>query len=150
MIVATLLTGLSWVLTIVAMAGSSVDNDTVKNCAWTYQEYNGYEVYYGTYRYVMEPTSASLPNGNYKDCAGDTCNDCESAGITANNCAVITFILLFFFIGLSVARMMPAWDKVMFKCTFVIMSLVNILVMIIGMGAWDDQCADKHIQNGGK
>jgi hypothetical protein len=150
MIVATALCALSWILTIVAMAGSSVDNDTVKNCAWTYQDYNGFEIYYGTYRFVMDPSSVSIPNSNYEDCNTDACNDCETAGVTANNCCVVSFIMLFAFLGLSVARMMPAWDKVMFKCTFLIMSMVNILVMIIGMGAWDDQCADSHIQNGGK
>lgn len=148
MIVATALSFLSWILTIVTMAGHSVDNDTVMNCAWTVQEYKDHDVYYGTYRYVVDPTSATIPNMNYKDCSESTCNDCETAGETGNNCSIVTFIMLFFFIALSVARMKPEWDKVVFKCTFVIMSLVNILVMIIGMGAWDDQCADKHIQNG--
>lgn len=27
------------------------------------------------------------------------------------------------------------------------MSLVNILVMIIGLGSWDDQCAEKHLDD---
>lgn len=148
--VSTALTAVSWILTIVAMAGSSVDNDTVMNCAWTIEESNGYDIYFGTYRFVLDPSSASLPNTNYKDCSGDFCNDCEAAGITANNCTVLTFVLLFFFIALSIARFSSAWDKVMFKGTFVILSLINILIMIIGMGSWDDQCADKHITSGGQ
>jgi hypothetical protein len=148
--VSVVLTALSWILTIVAMAGSSVDNDTVKNCAWTVQDAHGVDIYYGTYRVVFDPTSATLPNQNYEDCSGDFCNDCEDAGVTANNCAVLTFIMLFFFIALSIARAMPAWDAIMFKSTFIIMSLVNVLIMIIGMGSWDDQCADSHITEGGK
>jgi hypothetical protein len=148
--VSVVLTALSWILTIVAMAGSSVDNDTVKNCAWTVQDAHGVDIYYGTYRVVFDPTSATLPNQNYEDCSGDFCNDCEDAGVTANNCAVLTFIMLFFFIALSIARAMPAWDAIMFKSTFIIMSLVNVLIMIIGMGSWDDQCADAHITEGGK
>lgn len=146
--VTTILACLSWILTIVAMAGSSVDNDTVKSCAWTVEERDGFDIYFGTYRFVLDPSSATLPNTNYKDCTGDLCNDCEAAGITANNCAVLTFVMLFFFIALSIVRVFPAWDKIMFKATFVILSLVNILVMIIGMGSWDDQCSDKHITEG--
>lgn len=148
--VSVVLCSLSWMLTIVAMAGSSVDNDTVMNCAWTVQEAHGYDFYYGTYRYVIDPSSAALPNSNWEDCSGDTCNDCESAGVTANNCAVLTFIMLFFFIALSVGRAMSNWDTIGFKATFVILSLVNILVMIIGMGSWDDQCSSAHISEGGE
>lgn len=145
--ISVVLTAFCWIFTIVAMAGSSVDNDTVQNCAWTYQDAHGYEFYYGTYRFVVDPSSASVPNTNWEDCSTDMCNDCEDAGVTANNCAVVTFIMLFFFIGLSVARALPAQDTVMFKATFIIMSAVNILVMIIGMGSWDDQCVD-HITDG--
>jgi hypothetical protein len=148
MILNTLICSLTWILTIVAMAGSSVDNETVENCAWTIQENQGYTLYYGTYRFTSEISSS-----NYDDCPSelsDVCNDCETAGVTANNCTVFTFIFTFFFIALSVLRMFPSWDAIMFKTTFIVMSLVNILVMIIGMGSWDDQCADSHIVDGGK
>lgn len=145
--VSVLLTSLSWILTIVSMAGSSDDNDTVKNCAWTIQDAYDMDIYYGTYRIVFEP-STSMASINYEDCTYDFCNDCEAAGITANNCSVLTFVMLFFFVGFSIARLKPAWDAIMFKSTFIILSLVNILVMIIGMGSWDDQCSDSHINEG--
>ena len=150
MMVSIVLTSFSWVLTIVAMAGSSVDNETVKNCAWTHQESSGYDIYYGTIRMVLDPTSVDVPNTNYEDCASDLCNDCEHAGKTATNCSVMTFVLLFFFVGLSVVRVKSDWDNVTMKATFVLMSSVNMLIMIIGMGSWDDQCIDPHITHGGK
>ena len=150
MIICIVLTSLSWILDIVAMSGSSVDNDTVQNCAWTVQENNGFDIYYGLVRVVYDPTTATAVNYNWEDCSSDACNDCEEAGKNATNCSVLTFILLFFFIGLSVARMKPEWDNATMKCTFIILSLINILIMIIGMGNWDDECADKHISDGGE
>lgn len=39
-------------------------------------------------------------------------------------------------------------DKVMWKSSLIIMSAVNILVMIIGMGSWDDLCVSSHITGG--
>lgn len=149
MAVAFCLTGLSWILTIVAMVGSSTDNDVVKNCAWTYQEYQGMDIYYGTYRAVAEGYGTTT-GVEYSDCTDDACNDCETAGITATNCAVLTFILLFFFAAFSALRMVNKFDCVTVKTTFIVLSLINVLIMIIGMGSWNDQCVESHIKNGGK
>lgn len=142
------LTVLSGILTIVAMAGSSVDNDTVRNCAWTTQENEDYTIYYGTTRFVWDQTTTTRINQNYEDCSSDFCNDCEDAGQTATNCSVFTFIFILVLIVLTVLRMFPSWDKIMYKTSFIVFSAVNMLVMIIGMGSWDDVCADAHITEG--
>ncbi len=143
MIVSASLCALSWILSIVAIAGSSTSDDTVKNTAWTIQDTNGLTIYYGTVRFVGETISI-----NYSDCVTNECDNCEIAGKNANNCAIFTFVFTFIFFGLSIARI--SWDKVLFKAVFVVLGLVNTLVMIIGMGNWGEQCVNDYITQGGK
>lgn len=119
------------------MSGSSDDDDTVENTAWTHGKYdkNGltFDIYYGLTRVVGEGGGL-----DYADCSSGDCQNCEDAGNTALNCSIFLFLCTMVLMISSVLRIVS--DKVLHKTTFIVVSAVALLVMIIGMGSWNDQC----------
>lgn len=162
MIATTVLCVFSVISALIAWFGNSDDDDTVKNCAWTIfaDDVSGVTLdwYFGTFKYVHESDTLQGDNLSYEQCIEfdpffdddyyytTFCRDCKDAGITANNCTVVTLIILAFLVGLSMARMLLQ-DRWLYKIAFVAMSLVNILVITIGLGSWDDQCVQEHIED---
>jgi hypothetical protein len=131
----SLLSLLSGLLMCVAMAGGSTDDTNVQNGAWYYAE-NGSSI--NAYVGLKRLSNKSGGGTNWSSCTASYCNDCNNSGATALNCSVLVFLVTIAILVSSVLRINS--DKVLYKSTIVIGGSLNIFMMIIGMGAFHQQC----------
>lgn len=140
MLIADALVILVFCLSCVSMAGGATDDeDYVKDNSWLIADPKGLNtIYYGTKMVVSGKTDTL-----WKSCKGVSyCDDCESAGQTALNCSVFLFLLSISLFISSVSRSRMLWDMVLHKIAAIVVSSLALLIMIIGMGAWNNECAD--------
>lgn len=140
MIVADVLVVLSFILTCVALAGcSNDDEDNVKDGAWSVVEvkskWGGGTIYYGTRMAVYKNTKTK-----YENCGGSLCNDCDEGGQTALNSTAFLFLFVVSLMISSASRTRAIWDMVLHKIAAIVAGSLALLVCIIAMGSWNDQC----------
>ena len=81
-------------------------------------------------------------SGKWSDCSSSSssCEDCESAGEVTLGAAVIVFLLMMVLAVFSFLRRDKSSDKVTYKVTSILISIILLLACIIGMGTFNNQC----------
>lgn len=130
---------LAFILTIVSMSGNSTTSSTVKNGAWTLGLNNNDDIiaWYGLQQVVVNNDG----DYSYSNCNQYSyCSDCENAGHTALNSSVFVFFFNIAMLVLSILRRDGSGDTPTKKVVAVTVMSVSLLVMIIAMGTWNNQC----------
>jgi len=146
MIAMTVLTILSCLLLIVAMAGSSTTEKVIKQTCWTYgyvKGQSGVQAYYG-----LKDVTGGGVTSSWKSCTASYCKDCSTAGKNALNSSAVAFICTLAMLICTALRV-RVFDMVIYKVTSLVTGGVVLFCLIIGMGNWNSECMDNLPTSGG-
>jgi hypothetical protein len=148
MITASVLSVFIFIFILVGISGSSKADNTVKNTAWAFAKYStknvDFNAHVGLNRVVFRNIDEDSTDGyNFHDCTFSYCSDCEKAGDSALSSLAIAFIFSIPSVISSTLRRNKETDLVMHKVIPVLFGAVELLMIVIAMGSFADNCFKK-------
>lgn len=148
MITTTVLSVFVSIFIIIGISGSSKTNDTVKATAWAVAKYTtkgvDFNSHVGLKRIVIRDKEEDKEEGyNFDDCSFSYCTECEEAGESVLSSLAIAFIFSIPGIVESALRRNKETDHVVHKVFPVLFGAVQLLMFVIAMGAFADNCYER-------
>ena len=148
MITAAVLSGFVCIFIIVGISGSSKANNTVIATEWAFAKYttkgSDYTSHIGLKRVVIRDKEEDTTTGyNFHECSFSYCSECEKAGESTLSSLAIAFVFSIPGVIQSALRRNKETDLVLNKVFPVILGAIQVLMLVIAMGAFANDCYEE-------